>query len=332
MALPALLLLAGACVAQVRNGDQIARDPYLSYAPENVEFLQLAPDEVRRRLESPANAAQWNDRAVAEARLQHLDLAEAGFQQAIQMEPTHSLAYFNLSRLYVLVAEPERARSTYLGLLQSRALGGGELFTQATDMAGAGRHEEATILMEALASIDIPAVVREESGGATVIQSSPPLEAALWLAADAMHQLDYARARHYFDRVLAVDALEARALFGRGYIGYLAEDWDGAAELLGLAQRARSQEPGLPYLLTRALFEQDRYDEALAVAGSTQNPTLELLALHGRIRLIQDYRADLSELLAQAVPADRATLLRLWYGSAERRPMPELPGEFELLY
>lgn len=308
------------CIAQIRNGDQIAADPYLTYAtPERTteEFLQLEPTEARLALENPTTAAEWNDRAVLDARLQQLDAAETAFEKSIELEPQTPLAYYNLGRLYTLLGEDARARQIYVRLVQKGAVPGERLYQRATQMSGENRRGEARWIMEALASI---------------VAQPASIDAALWLAGDAIHALDYARARDYYDRVLAKNPLEPRALFGRGYISYLAEDWPAAAHLLGLALKHNSREPTLPYFLTRALFEQERYSEALKIVRSVQKPDLNLLSLHGRIRLILDYRADLSDLLAQARSGDRDRLRQIWYGSEEHRDLPELGSEFEFLY
>ncbi|MCR9141225.1 MAG: hypothetical protein NXI24_03170 [bacterium] len=325
LAMGLLLTLAVSCVAQVRNGDLIAADPHLVYAgPERLteEFQQQDPEDARASsaLENPASAADWNDRAVLDARLQRLAAAEEAFVQAIQLEPDASLSYLNLGRLYLLLDESEQARNNYARLAARSPSTAGQLYQQAVDFSAAGRLTEARWIMQALAGLPADSA------------AAPGMQATLWLAGDAMHALDYGRAREYYDRVLAVDAFDARALFGRGYIAYLAEDWSGAAELLGLARKHGSVETGLPYYLTRALFERERYDEALTIARSVPEPGLALLTLHGRIRLIQDYRADLSDLLARAQPADRDRLRQIWYGSSELRQLPELGGEFQFLY
>jgi tetratricopeptide (TPR) repeat protein len=324
------------CIAQIRNGDQIAADAHLEYAaPERQteEFLQTDPADARSALENPSSAGDWNDRAVLDARLQRLAAAEAGFEQAIQLAPDSPLAYFNLGRLYALLGEDARAGEVYRRMLGNRVLPDTGLYERATEMSGAGRLTEARWIMQALATGPrrTTAESSERNPGEQDGQSAA-ISATLWLAGDAMHALDYARAREHYDRVLAVDALEARALFGRGYISYLAEDWTAAAQLLDLARRQNSTEPGLPYFLTRTLFELERYDEALTIARGVSGPGLPLLTLHGRIRLIQDYRADLSDLLAQAPATDQARLRQIWYGTDDLRRLPELGGEFEFLY
>ena len=331
-----------ACTAQIRNGDRIATDPYLIYAlPEHQseEFQQLDPEDARATLGEPGTAAQWNDAAVLDARLQRIDQAETEFETAIHLAPTDPLAYANLARLYFLLGELDRVRDVYAKL--ATATGNGDaLLARAMDLAGAGRLPEARLLMEALARPPVAALARPLSaatqnapGSETRADLTPPAgEAALWLAADAMHALDYGRAREYYDQVLAVNALEPRALFGRGYISYLAEDWTAAARLLGLARTRGSVEPALPYYLTRALFQLERYPEALAIAETTRQPGLDLLAMHGRILLIMDYRADLTAVLSRARPEDHEQLRRLWYGDGELRELPELRSEFAFLY
>ena len=329
-----------ACIAQVRNGDRIAVDPHLTYAAaerRTQEFQQLDLEEARAHpaLENPENGADWNDRGVLEARLQRLAAAEQAFQQAITLAPAESLPYYNLSRLYALLGEDDRARKIYARLVQQGGLDGARLYERAIEMSAGGRLREARWMMQSLAD-QLPARAPEAAGSEQNVRSglapAGAIEAALWLAADAMHALDYGRARSEFDRVLTVSPRDARALFGRGYISYLAQDWPAAAHLLGLARSGGSTEPGLPYYLTRALFEEERYDEALAVARAAPEPDLQLLTMHGRIRLILDYRADLSDLLARARPADRPRLQQVWYGSPELRKLPELGGEFEFLY
>ncbi len=337
-----LAMMGGpACIAQVRNGDRIAADPHLTYAAagrQTEEFQQLDPEEARANpaLDNPESAADWNDRGVLDARLQRLAAAEQAFQQAITMSPGEPLSYYNLSRLYALLGEDDRARRTYARLVQQGGLDGARLYERAIDMSAGGRLREARWIMQSLAQ-QLPtrspaASASEQNVRSGSAPAAGAIEAALWLAADAMHALDYGQARSEFDRVLTVSPRNARALFGRGYISYLAQDWPAAAHLLGLARSSGSTEPGLTYYLTRALFEEERYDEALAVARTAQEPGLQLLTMHGRIRLILDYRADLSDLLARARPADRARLQQVWYGSPELRKLPELGGEFEFLY
>ncbi len=346
----ALIVLCIACRAQVRNGDRIQADPYLEYSAElralvpmetpdpndritgigetdsgaSAESAEAAepptydpdPERVLEALSGAGNVAARNDRGVARAKLLDLDLAEAEFRDAMRGGGGNVLPFTNLARLYVLVGEDERARNVYGDLTATDAVAADALYERALAYERQRRFTEATLIMEAL-----------------VNRKLRTIDSALWLAAAAMRANDFGRARNYYDAVLALDAKNPHGLFGRGYISYLAQDYEDAMLFLGLARDNGSREPQLPYYLTHALFQEKEYDRALAVARSTQNPSIELIALHGRVRLILDYRDDLSDLLRQVSDEkDRAMLRRAWFGDEDLRSLPELRREFEYLY
>lgn len=268
------------CRAQVRNGDRIQADPYLEYSAELRALVPMeaadpddritgigedsaepgeaaesdksaepapapiyapAPEKVLDTLAGADGIAARNDRGVARAKLLDLDLAEAEFRGAMQGGGS-VLPFTNLARLYVLIGENERARNVYGEMTASNAAAADDLYARALNYEHQRRLTEATLIMEAL-----------------VNRKLRTIDSALWLAATAMRSNDYGRASNYYDAVLAADPKNARGLFGRGYISYLAQDYENAALFLGLAHANGSAEPQLPYFLTHALFQEQEY-------------------------------------------------------------------------
>ncbi len=329
----AVCLSFAGCQAQIRGGDRLASDPHWEYADASLAEQDLS--DAREALVSeeagePTTWQGWNDRGIVAARSSEILTAEAAFREA----GSARVARYNLARLYVILGEDAEAGAVYRQTLRRGQLLPAELRAKALQLESQNRRTEARLAMRAIA-----APVREyrrETGlstAAKVRSQNDAIAAALWLAGDELRALRYGPARDLYDQVLSVNPQNAAALFGRGYISYLAEDWGGAVNLLQAARLAGSLEPELPYYLVRALHQQQRYDDALKVAGQYQKSRdLRLLELHGRLRLLLDYRAKLGDLIQRARPADRDTLRNRWYGAEDLRRLPELDGEFRLLY
>lgn len=320
------------CQAQVRGGDRLASDPHWKYA--DVSLAEQDLDDAREALNpegagDPTSWQGWNDRGILAARSSEILTAEAAFLKAGSADGA-SVAIFNLARLYVILGEDAEAGAVYRQTLRRGQLSPAELRAKALELESQNRRTEARLAMRAIAAPVIN--YRRESAAPGAATGESAIAAALWLAGDELRALRYGPARDLYDQVLSLAPQNAAALFGRGYISYLAEDWGGAASLLTAARAAQSPEPELPYYLVRALHQQQRYDEALEIAEQVESPDLRLLELHGRLRLLLDYRAELGDLIQRARPADRNTLRNRWYGAEDLRRLPELDSEFRLLY
>ncbi len=312
---PALAALCvPACTGQIRNAEQIQNDPYLKYITP--EFAAHRPERVID-LVPPSSPENLNDLGVAHARRLELDLAEERFKAALAARPAGTLPYLNLARLYTICEEPERASAVFAQMAANRQLDGERLFLLARGLFDQGRREESLGLMEAL-------VVQERHGALP----------ADWLGFYALDLENFQKANFYFERSLEIQPAGARGLYGLGLTASLADDHKRAAIYLAEARKRGAREPELDLRLAMALLKQDQLAQALTVLESAARPrSLELVELHGRVLLRQNYRANLRPLLEDvAVPADRRRLLQTWYGTDRPEELQSLYDEFDLYY
>jgi tetratricopeptide (TPR) repeat protein len=256
-----LLLLVTACTAQIRDDERIASDSLIQTASAAASSQPLG-------FKSWTGPTEENDQAVQAVREVRLDEAEALFEQSISRQPLFALAYLNLARLYLIAGEPDRARRVYQNLVSRKEFTDQELFVSGRKLYEFSRVEEGISLLEVLA------------------QNRPTAPLLVWLGSYKLGMQDYASADSYFDGALALSRLEPEALFGRGYVRYLASDFATAADFFGRAQTAGSRENRLCVLRLTALFRSGRLEEAEKEIPGCKTPGLEAAEIKARILLV----------------------------------------------
>lgn len=259
--LTALLLGLCACTAQIRDDEAIASDALLLEHASAVTSQPLA-------FKPWSGPADENDAAVQAVRAGKLDEAELLFEQSIQTKPLFALAYINLARLYTISGEPERARVVYLRLAKEKGFTDAEIFASARKLYEFSRTAEGVGLMEALA------------------ETRPAAAVLTWLGSYRLGLADYAGADAAFDEALSLNRIDGEALFGRGYIRWLAGDANAAADFFGRAMTAGWKEPALCSLRLQALFRSNRLEEAEKEIPGCKVQNLETALVKARILLV----------------------------------------------
>lgn len=256
-----LLFLVLACKAQIRDHERIAADPLILSAAAAASAQPLG-------FKPWTGSAEENDRAVEALRAGRLDEAEALFESSIALKPLFALAYVNLARLYWISGEQDRARLVYERLAGRSEFTDLELFNAGKKMYEFSRVDEGVALLEETARK----------------RSHAPL--LTWLGSYKLGLPDYGAADRYFDGALALNRNDPDALFGRGYIRYLASDFPAAADFLGRAQTAGSKEPRLCVYRLTALFRSARLEEAEKEIPGCTAPGMEAAQIKSRILLV----------------------------------------------
>ncbi|MCB1309568.1 MAG: CDC27 family protein, partial [Leptospiraceae bacterium] len=237
------------CSAQIRNAQALQTDAAFQFMQEPPVQSELEANLEGMQVEGAVgSAAEFNDRAIVRTRLLQLNGAEQDFLRSIRLAPANPVPYLNLSRLYYLLEETDNAYRVLDRFVDRAEANERDLFQIGQDLMFARRDAEARLYMRAM-----------------LARRRLPVEAALWLAADRMRSQDYAAAMEYYDRTLAINPDESRALFGMAYIHYQAANYDRAAFFAGLAIDHGSIEPDVYYLSARSLFQLERFEQALQV-------------------------------------------------------------------
>jgi len=263
LALLCFLCLNGllSCTAQIRDDEKIASDALILTAGASASSQPLGF--------KPWNEpAEENDLGVAAVRQLRLDEAEALFEQSISKRPLFALAYLNLARLYIISGEEERARAVYMRLAQQKSFSDSELFNAGRKLHEFSRTTEGIALLEALAQV------------------RPSAPVLTWLGSYKLGLQQYAGADRAFDEALAINRIEAEALFGRGYIRFLSGDFEQAADFLGRARTAGSKEARLCVFRLQALFQSGRLEEAEKEVPGCKAPGADAAEIKARVLLV----------------------------------------------
>lgn len=256
-----LLILFLACRAQIRDDERIAADPLILSAAAAASAQPLG-------FKPWTGSVEENDQAVEAVRAGRLDEAESLFEKSISTSPLFALAYINLARLYWISSEPDRTRLVYARLVARSELTDLELFNAGKKLYEFSRVDEGLALLEELA------------------KKRPQAPLLTWLGSCKLGLPDYAAADRYFDEALSLNRNDPDALFGRGYIRYLASDFPAAADFLGRAQTAGSKEPRLCVYRLTALFRSARLEEAEKEIPGCNAPGAEAAQIKARILLV----------------------------------------------
>ncbi len=256
-----LLPTVAACTAQIRDDHRIASDPLIQTASAAASSQPLG-------FKSWTGPSEENDQAVQAVREVRLDEAESLFEMSMSRQPLFALAYINLARLYLIAGEPDRARRVYQSLVSQKEFTDQELFVSGRKLYEFSRVQEGISLLEVLA------------------QNRPAAPLLTWLGSYKLGLQDYASADSYFDGALALSRTDSEALFGRGYIRYLAQDFGTGADFFGRAQTAGSRETRLCVLRLTSLFRSGRLEEAEKEIPGCKTPGLEAAEIKARILLV----------------------------------------------
>jgi len=303
-------ILSFSCRAQIKNGEIIRRDAFLLTRRD-----AAAAEHFPLREKFSEEAGAMNDRGVEAARALRLDEAEQNLSRATQIAPLFGLAYFNLARLYLLAGEEENANRVYGAMARVKEFPDAQLYDTADALVKMIRTEEGIGLMRAL-------VEAGRSG----------TKPALYLGNYSLGILDYRGADSYFDLVLKAEPKNSIALFGRGYVRFLAEDYPRAAEFFSLAQVSGSHEPQLCVLYLRSLFKLSQIEKASAQGDLCKGVDPQLIEIKARISLALNPFADLTGLLS-TLPSDDARELYLkLFGAVDLRARSEIRKDLELTH
>lgn len=248
-------------MAQIRDDERISSDQLIQTASAAASSQPLG-------FKTWTGPTEENDQAVQAVREVRLDEAESLFELSISRHPLFALAYINLGRLYLIAGEPDRARRVYQSLAAQKGFTDQELFVSGRRLYEFSRAEEGIAILEVLA------------------QNRPSAPLLVWLGSYKLGLQDYASADSYFDGALALSRLEPDALFGRGYIRYLAQDFGTAADFFGRAQTAGSREERLCVLRLTSLFRSGRLEEAEKEIPGCKTPGVEAAEIKARILLV----------------------------------------------
>lgn len=307
------LCLTLACVAQIRNGDQIQTDAHFIFTNPD-----LAPSDSREidnllELQASSEHAAMNDRALLLIQDLQIDRGEILFFEILSQNVRYLPAYWNLGRLYALLGEKSRADRIYRRAVLQSGLNSTQLHKQALLLDTQNRAWEAKHLQNQL--------FNERHFAAS----------GLWLAALAYTAGDSTLALHYYESILYYHADESPALWGAGLIYYKGKNYKLAESYLARALKSGSHEPALILILARSRYLLDRLNAAIATIKNNlpAKPDQELVAFYGDLLLEQDFSLDVRFLLRHRPEVEHAGLIQHWYGQSARLYLEFTLPEFQ---
>lgn len=305
----ACLLVGTACSAQIRNIEIIEKDPLIMSKAE-ASVSQPLP----WREEATTEANNLNDAGVAALRQGKLDLAEDSFRKAIEKSPLFGIAHLNLARLYLISEEEPAARLVYDRLVAGPATGD-DLYATAEQLTRFARPQEGRMLMESL-------TLTRKAGA----------RPAVYLGNAALGRQEYREADAYFDRALAIEAGNAEAWLGKGYVRFLARDFLRAADYFAQASNAGSKEPRLCAMHLESLYRISKLSAASVLITSCKGSDPELVETKARVTLAMNPFEDVRPLL-RGMPAEgQLELQRKLFGTEDRLAVPKIQSDLELGY
>ncbi|MBL8021310.1 MAG: tetratricopeptide repeat protein [Leptospirales bacterium] len=302
-------LMLGACSAQIRNIEKIERDQLILKRSEARVSQPLLWKE-----EASADAETLNDAGVTGLRQGKLDFAEESFRKAIEKSPLFGLAYLNLARLYLISDEEPGARQVYDRLVAS-PVSGDDIFSAADQLIRFARVQEGTMLMESLA-------LTRKAGA----------RPAVYLGNAALGRQEYREADAYFERALTIEATNAEAWLGKGYIRFVARDFLRAADYFSQASAAGSKEPRLCGMHLESLFRNGQIAAASVLMPTCKGNDLDLVETRARITLALNPFDDVRPLLQGLSEEAASELHRKLFGTEDRSALRAIQTDLELGY
>ncbi len=303
------LLLVVACSGQIRDGERIAKTP-LILKQDEAQISQSLPWKEKM---SPA-AVQLNDQAVDAVRDLRLDEAEDLFRKSFEESPLYGLPYLNLARLYSAAGETASAQAVYAKLAKA-PFKDEELLAAADWLYAMTLTEDAVGLLENLSQ-----------------QKRAGFLPSLRLANHYLGIADYARADANYDQVLMKKPQHPDALFGRGYVRYLAGDFSAAALFFEDARKNGSREPELCRFYLNSLYRTNRLEKARTEFAGCSGSDPDLAEIRIRILLTLDPFAKVDSILGELKREDAAALEQKLFGTNNRGAADLIRAELELGY